>query len=233
MGSGYYKCFNIFLHLPFMIRKLLILSLLCLFSSCDSPYKSSKNKQEIIVAFQPYSGFSDSEVKRLEQTVTNYYGVSTTALPKTTIPQRFFINIKAPRFRADSIIKDLKRNKPDSIDYIIGLTPKDISFTKKNAAGITKSPEYKYKDWGIFGLGYRPGPSCVVSTYRIKGHNTNHTFERLQKIVLHELGHNIGLPHCPNEYCFMRDAAEKISTIDAVEMNLCDACKEKINLPVK
>lgn len=28
-----------------------------------------------------------------------------------------------------------------------------------------------HKDWGVFGLGFRPGNSCLVSNYRLKGKN--------------------------------------------------------------
>lgn len=41
--------------------------------------------------------------------------------------------------------------------------------------------------------------------------------ERIKKICIHELGHNLGLKHCEfHEKCVMRDAAETIKTIDYV-----------------
>ena len=37
----------------------------------------------------------------------------------------------------------------------------------------------------------------------------------MKKVVLHELGHNFGIPHCTKtEPCVMKDAVEKISTVD-------------------
>jgi archaemetzincin len=77
------------------------------------------------------------------------------------------------------------------------------------------------------GLRYRPGNSCVVSTFRLKANNKPLFYKRLEK-VLHELGHNLGLPHCENPKCVMTSAAEKISTIDNANASLCDACAKRI-----
>ena len=88
-----------------------------------------------------------------------------------------------------------------------------------------KKPSYKYADWGIFGLGFMPGKSCIVSTFRLKEKNFR---SRFIKICCHELGHNFGLPHCSDKSCIMQDAAETIKTIDNVKLNLCNSCKKKI-----
>ena len=87
-----------------------------------------------------------------------------------------------------------------------------------------------YTDWGIFGLGSRPGPTCVLSTHRLARDTWDpaRIRSRLRKIALHELGHNLGLPHCPDSACFMRDALETILTIDDAPEHLCDKCQQKI-----
>ena len=38
--------------------------------------------------------------------------------------------------------------------------------------------------------------------------------ERFSKVVIHELGHALGLSHCETPGCVMRDAEGKISTVD-------------------
>ncbi len=118
--------------------------------------------------------------------------------------------------------------KPDTIDYIMGLTSQDVSTTKRDESGEIKLPKEKYTDWGVLGLGYRPGPSCVISTFRI-GHKSKDVFmERLKKIAVHEFGHNIGLDHCETRDCVMQDAAETIKTIDRSRLSLCSECKKRI-----
>lgn len=156
------------------------------------------------------------------------YEVEVVMLPEIEIPENTFVNVKSPRYRADKLIEYLKENRPGGIDYTIGLISKDISTTKRTADGEIKKPKSKYEDWGIFGLGYRPGPSCIVSTFRLNNKNQKLFYSRIKKIAVHEIGHNLGLPHCPDKECVMQDAAESISTIDNVSMILCDECKRKI-----
>ena len=53
--------------------------------------------------------------------------------------------------------------------------------------------------------------------------------ERLCKVSLHELGHNLGLNHCDNnQHCLMNDARGTIKTVDNEKMWLCDGCQEQI-----
>jgi archaemetzincin len=126
------------------------------------------------------------------------------------------------------LLKLLEQTKPDTVTYILGLTKKDISTTKRDQQGNIKEPQEKYRDWGIFGLGYMPGASCVASTFRLSTPQNKLT-DRLQKVCIHELGHNLGLDHCENKHCVMTDAAESIKTIDQVNVDLCMVCKDKIS----
>mgnify|MGYP003601516182 FL=1 len=80
------------------------------------------------------------------------------------------------------------------------------------------------------GLGYCPGNSCVISTFRLKNKDKNLELSRLKKVVIHEFGHNLGLPHCSDKHCVMTSAAEKISTIDNEKMELCVKCKNILEL---
>lgn len=189
--------------------------------------ESNYQKEHITVALQPLNTFPSAFQDTLKLAIENFYEFKVVKLPNVLIPKKYFINIKSPRYRADSIINYLRISKPDSIKYIVGLTNLDISTTKKDKSGNIKKPEHTYYDWGIFGLGYRPGSSCVISTYRLKS-NKNKFVERLKKVTMHELGHNLGLPHCPNKHCFMQDAAETIKTIDGVELNLCEECRDQL-----
>ena len=109
------------------------------------------------------------------------------------------------------------------------MTSKDISTSKKDRKGNILKPEYKYQDWGIMGLAYCPGNSCVISSFRLKHKNKTIYFDRLKKVSVHEFGHNLGLPHCPNKKCVMTDAVETVSTIDNANLDLCDECKIKLN----
>jgi archaemetzincin len=145
-------------------------------------------------------------------------------LPAQAMPKASLVKIKRVRHRADSLLQFLKEIKPDSINYLLALTEEDISVTVKDAQGKVKEPYRKYIDWGVFGYGYRPGPACIVSSFRLdQGHPEY--YERLKKVILHELGHNLGLDHCSSPSCFMRDANEKLSTIDDEPLDMCEKCR--------
>ncbi|MCB9426074.1 MAG: matrixin family metalloprotease [Flavobacteriales bacterium] len=198
----------------------LYIAILVVFISCT-------NNSNKTTGIQPYGKFNTTLIDTLENTIKKIYGFDVIKLENKPLPKSTFINVKSPRYRADKLLAILKEEKPDSIDHVLGLTLKDISTTKKDLWGNTIKPESKYEDWGVFGLGYCPGESCIVSTHRIKS-NPSKFVERFKKICIHEIGHNLGLKHCPNEECVMRDAAESIKTIDLVKLNLCDKCKHEI-----
>jgi archaemetzincin len=202
----------------------LIFAISILLLSCKEKIKIESK----IVAIQPYDNFSKSETKKISKLISVFYKIETIILKSKEIDKKAFVNFKTPRFRADSIIKFQKKELFEKYNYIVGLTNNDIS-TTKTENGKVKIPECKYSDWGVMGLAYCPGNSGVVSSFRIKNKNQTIYFDRLQKIVLHELGHNFGLPHCKNKKCLMTDAVENIATIDNARLNICLNCKNILN----
>jgi len=195
---------------------------LVLFISCQKTLD-----KKTVVGIQAYDGFSKSKIKEVAKIIDSFYNVRTVILPEKELYATAFVNIKSPRYRADSIIHIQNRNLPDSLDFIIGLTDKDIS-TTKTSKGKMLQPASKYKDWGIMGLGFCPGQSCVVSTFRLKHKNQKLHLERIKKVAIHEFGHNLGLPHCKNKHCVMTDAVENIATIDKESLSLCEDCSNQL-----
>jgi archaemetzincin len=203
-------------------RVLFTLAIVCMSVACTQ-------KRVDRVGIQSLGKFEGVLVDSIGEAIRSSYGFYVEVLPQTPMPRQFFVNIKSPRYRADSILVFLRNNKPSSVDLVLGLTRYDISITDRDWTGRVKEPSSKYADWGVFGYGFQPGVSSVVSTFRIQHKNPSVTIERLIKICLHEVGHNLGLRHCESDHCFMKDAAEKISTIDQVDRKLCSACKRKLD----
>lgn len=130
--------------------------------------------------------------------------------PKMELPRNAYVK-ERNRYRADSLIR-LLRDAHQKDTITVGLTNYDISTTKNEV-----------KDWGVMGLGYRPGRGCVISTYRLTKQNKQ---AQLLKVVLHEIGHTLNLPHCPEKSCLMRDA-EGGNPLNE-EKDYCSKCKEKL-----
>jgi archaemetzincin len=109
------------------------------------------------------------------------------------------------RYRADSLIHWMSSRAKENEVYA-GITLLDISTTKGN------NPDY-----GVMGLGFQPGKACVASSFRLR--------EKMNffKVLIHELGHTTGLPHCPEKTCFMRDAEGGDPTGE--EKEFCEKCK--------
>jgi len=75
----------------------------------------------------------------------------------------------------------------------------------------------------VMGLGFMPGNACVVSSFRL---SKKKRAEQFYKVVLHELGHTQGLPHCAVKTCFMRDAEGKNPTDE--ETGFCNSCRKHL-----
>jgi len=207
-----------------MTKILAIIVALCalLIASCTGEHQKN-------VAIQPYGSFDKALTDSIKASIEKTYAFSVITLSPIELPKSAFTEVKSPRYRADTLIRMLAGNKGDQYDHILGLTLQDISTTKRDESGNVLLPKHKYKDWGVFGLGYRPGASCIVSTFRLNTTNRVLLLERLKKVCNHELGHNLGLPHCESsDKCVMKDAAETIRTIDQVDLILCNECKSKI-----
>lgn len=193
-------------------------------TSCDGLLK--KSPEDTVVGLQPYEDFPQPMMDTIAEALQKVYGFQVKILPSKALPESAFVNLKTPRYRADTILDVQERNLPEGLDYMLGLTEKDISTTVYDDDGNIQKPHYKYEDWGIFGLGSRPGPTCVVSVFRFV--DKKNFYDRLKKICVHEVGHNIGLPHCDSEHCVMRDANEKITSVDDEKMELCKKCKKRL-----
>ena len=169
---------------------IILISLLsCTNKKNDRDDKGFQTEHQKVIVVQPLGNF---KTKEAEQVVTQIKTINPNVVLRQNIsfPENSFYKPRN-RYSADSIIKNLK-NIIGLDSVIVGFSHADIS-TSKN--GI--------QDWGVMGLGYKPGKACVVSDFRLSVKNKNKQF---YKLVLHELGHTAGLPHCKVKTCLMRDA---------------------------
>jgi archaemetzincin len=184
--------------------------LLFLFS-CDDhrARRSTALEQNIIISLQPFDDVPSGHIKYIESSLSKLYG-SIEIKDPIPLPASAYYP-KRHRYRADSLIIILKNITPP--DHVtIGLTTKDISHTKGNI-----------EDTGLMGLGFQPGSSCIVSTFRLSKKNV---LEQYFKLAIHELGHTQGLAHCPQTTCYMRDCKGKNHWDE--ENGFCDHCRSAL-----
>lgn len=198
------------------MRYLFIISLgiMMNIASCNNHRTSvipNSRDQSVSIDLQPFHGVPAAMVEDIQRELLKSFS-QVIINKETPLPPSAWY---APRnrYRADSIIGYLSKQTPVA-HITIGLTDKDISTTKDSIA-----------DWGIMGLGFCPGNACIVSTFRLSKKDLS---SQLYKLCLHEWGHTVGLPHCNNVTCLMRDAEGK-NHFDE-EKGFCDACKNKLAL---
>lgn len=183
-------------------------TLFSLIFSCEkSKDNAVKNGEEITILIQPFEDVKPKQLAEISENIRKIYP-KIKILKPIKFPQNTYYEPRN-RYRADSIIKYLRTKTPNNC-VTLALTNKDISVTKGRVA-----------DFGVMGLGYRPGNACVASSFRLNPKNKN---EQFYKIAIHELGHTQGLKHCPDKTCFMRDAEGKNPTNE--EKDFCQNCKK-------
>lgn len=201
------------------------LFLLCFITFSSPPKKNSKESNTI--GLQPLGIFDTTTLHKLQKELTAFFNQPVVILSPIKIPKQFVNFSKGERYSADSLLA-LLNTRVGAFSQIVGLTHKDIFTTKLDENGNIKEPAYKYKVWGIFGLGYCPGKASVISDFRLKTNDLIKSHRRLKIVIIHELGHNLELEHCPNAYCIMNDANEKISSVDNSGNDYCTECKTKL-----
>lgn len=204
---------------------LLFLCCLFLFSCEESPADRFSEKY---IALQPVNQYDAKRLDFIKEELQQFFNRQVIVLPVITLPQHFLNTEQGKRYNADSIVYMLRSLKNDSLIDVVGITHEDIYTTKRDIQGNVKQPVSTYGVWGIFGLGYQPGPSCIISDHRLYTDNNQIFQRRLRTVVIHEIGHNLGLPHCSSTGCIMSDANEKITTVDNSNNDYCNSCKEKI-----
>ena len=194
------------------------MSMIC---SCSNKEESKETKREDVKAVANtkkivhdyfFEGFNkslgDNTMKELKHTFDSVAFEGVIPFPDSAY--------YAPRsrYKPDKLVKHLRQLQASS-ELVVGFSPKDIS-----------DRVHGYEDFGVMGWTRISLHSSVVSTYRLSDKS------RLQsdfvKLVLHELGHADGLPHCKNSVsCYMRDANKQNHFPELG--GFCDKCKTHLS----
>ena len=147
---------------------------------------------EAIIYLQPYEDFTQSEAYEIKAKLLKvipymFVGADNVeVLPNRHLPKNAYYKPRN-RYLAHELLKDLKE-RPQYIEYVVGLTHKDISYKI-----------HGYENYGIMGLTPLGHHKSIVSDYRVKG-------DEFISVILHEFGHGFwALKHCEDQNCLMCD----------------------------
>jgi archaemetzincin len=172
------------------------------------------NTKPKTIYIQPLGDVNQEYMDYIKTSVKNFYGYDCVIKSKLNLTKDILAG-SSTRYEAGKILK-----KYNSKENVLLITEKDIAH-KKNK---------EFPEWGVFGLGFRPGKTCIISTYRLKRNVPKAKFlERLKKVALHEIGHNLGLEHCTNDKdCMMTSASGTVKQVDREKIWFCSKCWNQI-----
>ena len=178
----------------------------------------------LVVHLLPLGAISDEMVEKTAEGLRSHVpAIVVVVEPRAQLAPGTEATIRG-RYRADGIL-DWMQGVALAPGKWMGVTDVDIVAKKE-----------KNENWGVLGLGTIDGRCSVLSTFRMKRQWENGgapeplVRERLWKTAVHELGHTLGLSHCPVKGCIMEDAHGTVKTRDS-ETALCPDCARRLRPP--
>jgi archaemetzincin len=160
---------------------------------------------------------TEPDIDFVRRSLAAFYDFDIEVIARKSLPQSAFY---APRkrYRAERLLTFLDAHAPKDAQRVVGLTAVDISTTKG-----------AIHDWGVLGLATIDGRVGVLSKFRCgRGTKTGEqALVRYGKTAVHEVGHTLGLDHCPTLGCLMEDAKGTVTTTDR-EYDLCQHCRVRL-----
>ncbi len=116
------------------------------------------------------------------------------------------------QYLGDALLRALEDVEEPGWTRIIGVTSRDLY-----APGLNF----------VFGQARYPGRVAVVSTARLRHPEDAVFVRRLSTEILHELGHTVGLGHCPDPTCVM-SFSNHVGEVDEKGPWFCPSCSETL-----
>lgn len=171
-----------------------------------------------LACIAPVGFVEDDILAEVEMVIRNNFGFETQRLPGRPSPGGAFDHGRG-QWSAIEFMKDLVASRPPSATRILGITSDDLFI-----------PMLSF----LFGQAQLNGAAALVSTARLRQEfyglpsNRDLLMARVRKESLHEMGHTLGLIHCPDRSCAMC-LSTNLEQVDTKFDRYCRVCAASAN----
>ncbi len=157
----------------------------------------------------PIGEIPDDVIPYLQSALKDIFGCSVQAAPTMDVPDSTF---------------DKKRNQYEAGGFL-DMISKQFAFPDGKNLGITEVDLFAPGLNFVFGQARPKSQSAVISLHRL--HDDYRFLERAAKEAIHELGHTLGLGHCPDIHCVMH-FSNTLHDTDIKGTAFCSKCRPKL-----
>ena len=180
---------------------------------------TSLSENKIIVS--PVGDLDSRNIEQVCKNISRLFGFETKVINLLT-DLEFALDPDRKQYHSTKILQKLQDKAPSNALKVIAICDVDLFI-----------PILTH----VFGEAQLGGIASIVSVYRLNDNlpvlRPRRTFqERINKEVIHELGHTFNLRHCKDQYCGMH-YCRSINDVDHKSFEFCRYCRVLLNDELK